>query len=104
MIEGTATVREEWAEGYRRMQSEKSQPALYEQLYTQVEVLTGELRRRIGDHYTLSQLVAAYPRADDWAREAVADRAGVPGWPRTLSVAIAAAFHLFARGAADYQP
>jgi hypothetical protein len=97
-------VRDEWADGYRRLQAEKPEPVRYERLYAQVAVLTDELRRRVGDHFTLAQLTAAYPAADDWAREAVADRAPSPGWPRTLSVAIAAAFHLYSRGASDYEP
>lgn len=97
-------VRHEWAEGYRRLQAEKERPQLYDQLHAQVRVLTEELSKRVGNHYTLSQLAAAYPQADDWGREAVADRAAAPGWPRDLSVALAAAFHLFSRGASDYEP
>lgn len=97
-------AREEWAEGYRRMQAERERPQLYGQLHAQVRVLTEELSRRVGNHYTLSQLAAAYPHADDWGREAVGDRAAMPGWPRTLSTAIAAAFHLYSRGASDYEP
>jgi len=104
MSSGPRAVREEWAEGYRRMQAERDQPALYEQLHAQVRVVTEELSRRVGNHYTLSQLAAAYPHADDWGREVVADRAATSGWPRMLSVAIAAAFHLFSRGASDYEP
>jgi hypothetical protein len=99
-----AAVREEWADGYRRLQAEKDKPALYEQLHAQVRVLTEELSRRVGSHYTLSQLAAAYPHADDWGREAVADRAAAPGWPRNLTVALAATFHLYSRGASDYEP
>jgi hypothetical protein len=98
------SVRHEWAEGYRRLQAEKERPQLYEQLHSQVRVLTEELSKRVGNHYTLSQLAAAYPHADDWGREAVADRTAAPGWPRNLSVALAAAFHLFSRGASDYEP
>jgi len=97
-------LRHEWAEGYRRLLAEKGRPDLYEQLHAQVRVLTDELSRRVGNHFTLSQLAAAYPHADDWGREAVADRAATPGWPRNLSIAIAAAFYLFSRGASDYEP
>jgi len=38
------------------------------------------------------------------ARDAVADRATAPGWSRTVTVAEAAAFHAYQRGARDYEP
>lgn len=99
-----AVVRHEWEDGYRRLQAEAAEPRRYERLHAQVDALMDELRRRVGDVFTLSQLAAAYPDADDWGRETLADRTGFPGWSRTVSVAIAAAFHLFSRGATDYTP
>jgi hypothetical protein len=35
---------------------------------------------------------------------AVAAQAPAPGWAGTLAMVEAAAFHLYARGAADYEP
>jgi len=46
----------------------------------------------------------AYARSDEWTRAVVSEQAPAPGWPRTLSLVEAAAFHLYARGAQDYQP
>ena len=43
-----------------------------------------------------------YERADEWAREAVSERAATPGWPRTLAIVQDAAFYLYQRGAVDY--
>jgi hypothetical protein len=63
-----------------------------------------ELRRRVGGTFTLAELAAEYARADRWVLEAVAERASVPGWPRTLAVVEGAAFHLYSRGAVDYSP
>jgi hypothetical protein len=34
----------------------------------------------------------------------VATHAAAPGWPRTLSLVEAAAFHEYSRGAQDYEP
>jgi hypothetical protein len=70
----------------------------------QVDVLTEELRRRIGQTFTLAELVAAYERAESWSREAIEERAPYPGWARTLSMVEDAAFHTYSRGARDYEP
>ncbi|MBV8064614.1 MAG: hypothetical protein JOY73_03740 [Actinobacteria bacterium] len=95
-------TRQEWEEGDRLLEAETPDRRRYEQLLAQVEVVTAELRRRVGGTYTLAQLVAAYGSADTWARQAVADRAPGPGWPRDLSLVLAAAFHAYQRGASDY--
>lgn len=104
MSSALATVRHEWEEGHRRLQQHSSEHTRYERLLTQVEVVTAELRRRVGGVFTIAELVSAYRDADSWSREAVADRAGFPGWPRELSSVVAAAFHLYSRGASDYAP
>ena len=73
-------------------------------LRLQLEVVTSELRKRVGATFTLSELAAEYGRADAWARDAVAERAAHPGWLRTLSIVEGAAFLLYSRGAVDYEP
>ncbi|SRR6266403_5491827 len=95
-------VRHEWEDGHRRLDAERGDPRRYRQLLDQVDVVTGELRRRVGGTFTLAELAAAYRDADSWARQAVADRAPGPGWPRDLSLVLAAAFHAYQRGASDY--
>ena len=95
-------TRSEWAEGDRMLEDEHGDRRRYEQLLAQVGVITEELRRRIGGTYSLAQLAAAYGDADTWARQAVSDRAPGPGWPRDLSLVLAAAFHAYQRGATDY--
>ena len=97
-------ARQQWAEGNRRLSSESSDPGAYEVLMDQVEAVTEELRRRIGEHFTIAQLADVYGTADAWVLEAVAERAERPGWKGNLSVAQDAAFHLYARGATDYKP
>jgi hypothetical protein len=95
-------VRHEWEDGHRRLEAERDDRARYRRLLEQVEVVTDELRRRVGGTYTLAELSAAYRDADTWARQAVADRAPGPAWPRDLALVLAAAFHGYQRGASDY--
>jgi hypothetical protein len=95
-------VRHEWEDGQRRLEAERGDARRYRGLLDQVDVVTGELRRRVGGTFTLAELAAAYRDADSWARQAVADRAPGPGWPRDLSLVLAAAFHAYQRGASDY--
>jgi hypothetical protein len=97
-------TRHEWAEGHRLIEAERGDPPRYHQLTSQVEVVVDELRRRVGGTYTLAELAGAYHGADAWARAVVADHAPGPGWPRDLSLVLAAAFNAYQRGAADYAP
>jgi hypothetical protein len=97
-------ARRDWETGWRRLHEEARDQVAAERLNRQVEVVTEELRRRVGGTFTLAELAAAYAEADRWAREAVAERAPSPGWPRALAIVLDAAFHAYARGALDYAP
>ena len=97
-------VRHEWEDGYRRFEAASRDPVAAERLNAQLEVVTDELRRRIGQTFTVEQLAIAYDRADAWVRDAVSEHAPTPGWPRTLALVEDAAFHLYQRGAVDYAP
>jgi hypothetical protein len=104
MAADVENARRDWETGWRRLQEESREAGAAERLNRQVEVVTAELRRRVGGTFTLAELADAYADAERWAREAVAERAPAPGWPRALALALDAAFHLYARGALDYQP
>jgi len=97
-------ARQQWADGNRRFESHSSDPDAYLRLLGQLEVATDELRKRVGETFTLAQLADAYDASDGWMREAVEERAPTPGWARQLSVVQDTAFHLYARGATDYSP
>jgi hypothetical protein len=105
-VEGSVELaRQHWEEGYRRLLRAKDpEPGRYARLLEQVEIVTAELRRRLGKSFTLAELAVAYTRADRWAREAVEERGATAEWLASASTAADAAFHLYARGARDYRP
>ena len=98
------SARREWDDGYRRLLENAREPLERERLLAQVDAIGAELRRRVGGTFTLRELAAAYAGAEQWSRAAVSESAPAPGWPRTLSLVEAAAFHLYSRGAQDYSP
>jgi hypothetical protein len=98
------SARREWEDGRRRLLEQADDTRERERLLAQVDVVTEELRRRVGGTFTLAELTRAYAGAEAWSREVVSQRAPAPGWPRTLSLVEATAFHLYARGAIDYEP
>ena len=97
-------VRSEWEDGYRRFQNLSRDPIAADRLSLQLEVVTDELRKQIGQTFTLEDLANTYQRAEDWVRTVVSERAATPGWPRTLAIVQDTAFHLYQRGAVDYTP
>ena len=98
------TARREWEDSYRQLEAQAGDPARYRRLLDQVDAIVTELRRRVGQTFTLADLAEAYSGAERWSRDAVEDSGPPPGWPRTLSVVEGAAFHAYARGALDYAP
>jgi hypothetical protein len=96
-------ARQEWEQGHRRLQATSGDARLYRRLLEQVEVVTLELRRRVGQTFTLAELAEAYANADDWSREAFT-RASHSGDLAHAATVEDAAFHLYSRGAVDYAP
>ena len=94
-------ARSQWKEGSRRFDEAVEADS---RLLEASDAVSDELRRRVGQTFTLEQLVEAYGTAENWAYEAVADHAAFPGWPRSVTDVLDAAFHLYALGATDYAP
>jgi hypothetical protein len=103
-VTAAEVARHEWAEGYRRLESERENRARYGLLLAQVEAITDELRRRIGSVFTLSELATEYRGSDRWVAETVGELLPEAQYPAGVSLATDAAFHLYARGARDYVP
>ena len=97
-------TRREWELGHRRPQQELRETPRDEALPAELESVLAELRRRVGGILTLAELAAAYESAESWSREAVAETEPVSGWPRRLTMVTDAAFHVYSRGAVDYEP
>lgn len=98
------TTRHEWLEGHRRLQAAAGDRSRYLRLLRETEIVLDELRRRVGQTFTLEELADAYGESDRWAQEALAERDPAPGWPSRLTTVQEAAFHLYSRGASDYRP
>ena len=97
-------ARQEWGEGTRRLEAEREDGQRYRQLVDLLELILDELRKRIGQTYTLGELATTYGDAERWAREVLEERASTPRWPRDLALVVAAAFDAYQRGAIDYEP
>ena len=98
------SARQEWEESYRRLEAAARDPARYEALLDHVDAVGAELRRRVGATFTLAELARVYAGADRWSRDVVAERAEGGSWVKTLALVEGAAFHLYSRGAVDFDP
>jgi hypothetical protein len=97
-------VRDDWEAGYRRLELASRDETKAELLTVHVELISAELRRRVGSTFTLEMLAEAYAGADAWVGQMIEEQAPTPGWARTLAIVEDAAFHIYARGAVDYLP
>lgn len=99
-------VRYQWDEGRRRLEAAGEGTARSRHLLRLVDAVVAELRRRVGQTYTLNELAGAYRGSEEWVREVVLretplkSRAGV----RDTTLVQDAAFALYAHGAIDYRP
>lgn len=98
------SARRDWEDGHRRLELASRDGAQAERLRQQLDVISAELRRRVGGTFTLAMLADAYAGSDVWTRQAVEEQAATPGWARSVSIVGDAAFHVYARGAVDYTP
>jgi hypothetical protein len=100
------SARHQWDEGKRRLAGEGEDTARSRHLDLLVAAVTEELRRRVGQTFTLGELAEEYESSDDWVRDVIAAaelpraRAGI----RDASIVQDAAFARYAQGASDYQP
>jgi hypothetical protein len=97
-------ARHHWHDGNRRIEATRQNRGRYVELVGEVELVLSQLRKRVGQNFTLQDLASAYDGADDWVRELLDEAAPdgpVPSEPGTVADA---AFHAYARGAVDYRP
>jgi len=96
-------ARQQWEQGHRSLQAIAGDAALYRRLLDQVEAVMNELRRRVGQTFTLAELADAYAGADVWAWEVLAQGLRPADLAHAATIGDAA-FHLYSRGAVDYSP
>jgi hypothetical protein len=96
--------RQQWEEGHRRLEARAGERPVYERLHAQVDSLLDELRKRVGQTFTLEQLTSVYADAERWSRDAALAGAPETARPEDVATVEDAAFHLYARGAVDYMP
>ena len=99
-----AVARHDWEDGTRRLEAARDDVRRYHQLLALLDLVVDELRKRVGQTYTLAELAGAYGEAETWARELLDERSSLPGWPRDLTIVLAAAFDAYQLGALDYTP
>jgi hypothetical protein len=98
-------ARQQWQAAQQRLERlRRDDPTLYHRLLAQVDALLAELRRRVGQTFTLDQLSDAYRRAESWNLSVLEDADQAPGWQRNAALVSDAAFNVYARGALDYAP
>lgn len=95
-------ARHQWEDGRRAVDRLRSDRAAFEEISRQVEIVTVELNRRIGQVFTMEQLVGFYAEADRWVID-VFEEALPDGWSRA-AMSIDAAFQSHACRASDYRP
>jgi hypothetical protein len=98
-------ARHQWDEGVRRLAEERTPPRAG-QLAELVDAVQDELRRRIGQTFTLADLARTYSGSEDWVREIVVDSTQPRAQAGLHDAALVgdAAFGRYARGATDYRP
>jgi hypothetical protein len=99
-------ARHQWDDGKRRLAGEGEDTARSRHLDLLVDAVVEELRRRIGQTFTLGELAGAYDGADDWVRDVIGT--SLPPRPRSgirdAAIVQDAAFARYAQGASDYSP
>ena len=69
--------------GYRRFElASRDDGSRRSASASQFDVISAELRRRVGGTFTLAMLAACYAGSDAWARQAIEEQAPTPGWAR----------------------
>ena len=97
-------ARQIWEDGNRRIEATRQDRRRHGRLLRHVELVIGDLRRRVGQTFTLAELAEAYDGADGWARDLLDDAEPDDAPVSEPGTITDAAFHHYARGALDYRP
>ncbi len=92
----------EWEEGRWRLESLDVPPRQERVIRRVVDEIVAELERRLGQVYSLAELVRVYDESTAWCRD-IAQLTTEHVWAHDLSIVQDAAFARFARNASDYR-
>ena len=98
------SARQQWEDGRRRVARAQPGSAESRRLASELELVLAELRRRLGQTFTLEQLASAYDEAAEWAQVVLFDARPEDAPPPDTATVTDAAFDVYARGASDYRP
>jgi hypothetical protein len=90
----------QWQQGERRLKD--APPERRPTLERVVEVLVGELRRRLGGRFSAQELVDLYGGSTAWCLQLAMKTAPEDPWAWAAGVVVDAAFARYLREAADY--
>jgi len=97
-------ARQLWEDGRRQVGRAQPGSAESRRLAAEIELVVAELRRRIGQTFTLGQLAVAYDGAAEWAQQLLYDVRPEDVSPPDTGTVTDAAFDVYAHGASDYRP
>lgn len=97
-------ARQHWLDGNRRVERARDDRRRYATLVGGVDLVLDQLRKRVGQTFTLTELADAYDGADEWVRDVLDDADPEGPGPSEPGTVADAAFHVYSRGAADYRP
>jgi hypothetical protein len=100
------SARLQWEDGVRRLEAARGDSRRYRDLAVLVDAVQDELRRRVGQTFSLGELADAYAGSEEWVREVVVESTPPRAAAGLHDTALVqdAAFALYARGATDYRP
>jgi hypothetical protein len=97
-------ARQHWLDGSRRVERVRDDRRRYATLVGGIDLVLDQLRKRVGQTFTLTELADAYDGADEWVRDVLDDADPEGPGPSEPGTVADAAFHVYSRGAADYRP
>ena len=98
----TENARRQWAEGDRRVWRQRGDTVKFPVLERVIEEIQDEVVRRIGQTFTLQDLLLAYDSSEQWATQVAHETAPGRPWAWEMSVVCDAAFHRLVSSAQDY--
>ena len=92
----------QWEDGFRKLESARSDPTLYRALGRAVVTIEDELRKRLGSTFSIDELASVYRDNPEWGLEVLVE--SLPNESRAWDSAtvVDAAFYLYMREASDF--